>query len=92
MTHDVAWFRWLLPFLTPPFRVEAGVLYHAALRGCRLDLIVNSLKYVVSLRTVALAGFTQLLGTTNLMTLFFRVSSALSLYSWLALVLNSSLG
>jgi hypothetical protein len=32
-----------------------------------------------------LAGFTQLLGTTNLRSLFIRVSSALSLYSWLAL-------
>ena len=62
-----------LPFSTPPFRIETGVLYYAALRGCRLDLVVNFLKYVVSLRMAALAGFTQLLGTANLTALFLRV-------------------
>ena len=60
-----------------------------ALRGYRLDLIVNLLKYVVSL--AALTGFTQLFGTTILTSLL-RVSSTLSLYSWPALVLHTSFG
>ena len=61
-----------------------------ALRGYRLDLVVDLLKYVVSL--AVLTGFTQLFGTMILTSLLLRVSSALSLYSWLALVLSSSLG
>lgn len=91
MTHDVAWFRWLCPSQHFLLELKQEVYIMAALRGCRLNLVVNFLKYVVSLRTAALAGFRQLLRTTNLTSLFLRVSSAFSLYSWLA-VLSSSLG
>jgi len=79
-----------LPFSTPPSRIESGDLYHVALHGYRLDLVVDLLKYVVSL--AALTGFTQLFGTTILTSLLLRVSSTLSLYSWPALVLRTSFG